>query len=75
MNSLLTDEEKLEKKRAYKRNYVKNYRKTHDRTLWDLLTRQKPEYHQRELLRMKNRNDKVRDYLIFRKSMPHYLTE
>ena len=58
----LTDEEtrfrRLESSRKYKQTHFR------DRKLSDLRQRQKPEYQEREVLRLKKRYEKVKEYLI-----------
>ena len=68
----LTDEER----RLRKKGYNRKYKQTHfiDRKLSDAKQRQKPEYQEREVLRLKKRYEKVKEYLIFKRAIPHFLT-
>ena len=68
----LTDEERklrrLESSRKYKQTHFI------DRKASDLRQRQKPEYQEREVLRLKKRYEKVKEHLIFKRAIPHFLT-
>jgi hypothetical protein len=69
----ITDDERKGAKRAYFREYMKNYRKYNDRCLSDLVQRQKPEYRERERLRMVKRNERMRQFRMFKEAMPLFL--
>lgn len=65
-----------EERRLKKAEYLRNYRKTHkiDRAYSDLKQRLKPEYHEREMARMKRSYEKKREFNQFRKAIPAFLT-
>ena len=59
-----------EEKKKHRKEYLRNY----NRKLSDLKQRQKPEYQQRELLRLKRRYEKIKEYQIFKRAIPYFLT-
>ena len=71
----LSEEELIARKRTYMRNYMKLYNQTHDRSIHDKNQRSKTDYRTRELLRMKNNRRFKREYNIFKRAIPYYLTE
>ena len=73
----LSEEELIARKRAYMRKYMTEYRQTHEinRKECDKRQRMKPEYRTRELLRMKNIRLLKKEYNVFRRAIPYYLTE
>ena len=68
----LTDEER----RLRRIESSRKYKQTHfiDRKASDLRQRQKPEYKEREILRMRIKNKKVKEHLMFKRAIPHFLT-
>ena len=71
----LSEEEIISRKRTYMRNYMNEYNQTHDRTVYTSKSRMKPEYRAREILRMKNNRKFKKEYNIFKRAIPYYLTE
>jgi hypothetical protein len=78
MEQPITEEEKLERKRAYMKEYMRNRRKTlltEDGKSYDnYIARLNYDYLQRECLRGKNRNMKKKEWNEFKRSMPKFLT-
>ena len=74
----LTPEQITEQRRTYIREYWRNRRQNNltenGVSYYDWKQRQKPEYKEREKLRMKNKRLKIKEYKIFKESMPYFLT-
>lgn len=61
-----------ELKRQKRNEYRRQYRLLHPE--YELKQRQRPERRERELLRMKNRYQRVKFYKLVKENLPHFLT-